>query len=904
MQAQPIEWYKQSVQQVCTVLQTDASKGLPQESVLERRQKYGLNEIKNKKKINPLIILIRQFKSFIIYILIFALIISLFAREYTDAITIFIILVLNAFIGFFQEYRAEKAIESLKRLVEVKAKVLRAGIIQLINSKELVPGDIILLEEGSKIPADARIIESVEMRAAEASLTGESSSVSKKTEAIVETVSIGDQENLLFSGTSIVSGRGKAIIINTGMQTEIGKIARLIEEVKEEATPLQQQLESFGKKLSIAILAICFIILLIGIFKEGDFSLLIQGNIVEFLFAIKTWLLISVSLAVAAVPEGLPAIVTISLAMGVVKMMKRNALMRKLPSVETLGETSVICTDKTGTLTKNEMTVRIFYTNKKEFSVTGEGYSAQGDIKSANGSFVENDKTILRIGALCNNASLNITENNIEIIGDPTEAAFLVVAEKAGISHKKLSQEWLRVKEIPFSSERKMMSTINKNPKNKKEYVFTKGAAERVLDKCSFILLNGRVMRLRSSDKLAILEKNENLAKQALRVLGFAYKEYNPREEAEERLIFAGLQAMIDPPRHEVPEAIQKCKQAGIRVIMITGDHLKTAQAIAKEIGLEGNALEGKDFAALTEEEQFKIIESTSIFARVEPQHKMLMVGILQRQGEIVAMTGDGVNDAPALKKSNIGIAMGITGTDVAKDASDMVLQDDNFASIVNAVEEGRGIYENIRKFINYLLSSNMAEIAIIVFALIFGWPLPMTAVMLLWLNLVTDGLPALALSIDPVSAGIMQRPPKKASEGILNKNMAFNILYVSFLITLGVLSVFYIGINIYSQEENSFFLQKIQTLAFTALVVMELVRIQAIRSEYRLGMFSNKYLVLAVIASLVLQLAVIYTPLNIFFKTVYLNVVDWIIIAGASMTVLILNKVGVFMYKKRGQHR
>ncbi len=888
-----MEFYQQSKEGVLKGLRVDPERGLSSLEIGRRRIEYGWNELKAKKGVNPFLLFLRQFKSFIIYILIFAVILSFIAREYVDAFVILAILIFNALLGFFQEYKAEKAIESLKKLAGLRAKVIRNGGIILIDSKELVPGDILLLEEGSRVPADARILEAIALGVSEAALTGESMPVSKHADSLENEIGLADQRNMLFSGTIIARGRGKAVVVETGMKSEIGKIAGMIAEIEEEQTPLQKKLESLGKRIGAATLVICFLIFLLGALKDDLFQVLLSEGFLAFIFASKTWFLTAVSLAVAAVPEGLPAIVTIVLALGVVRMAKRNALIRRLPSVETLGETTVICSDKTGTLTKGEMTVRVAYTNFKQIEIGGDGYTLQGEVKGEHGLKNE-DLLLFKIGVLCNNASLVMKGRNLEISGDPTEAALLVSAEKAGIRHLMLRKSSPRIQEEPFDSTRKMMSTVHEDARGRK-YVFTKGAPENLLEKCDRILVDGRIMRLTPPLKKRVLDQNTAYAQKALRMLGFAYKEYKENEFLEEHLVFVGLQGMIDPPHPEVKDSIVRCKEAGIRVIMVTGDHRNTAEAIAREIGIEGESIEGLEFSKLSGEKQIEVIERVNIFSRVEPRHKMIIVDLLQKKGEVVAMTGDGVNDAPAIKKADLGIAMGLTGTDVTKETSDMILQDDNFTSIVNAVEEGRGVYDNIKKFVNYLLSCNLGEILIIFFAILLGWPLPLTAVMLLWLNLVTDGLPALALGVDPYAKDLMKRPPRRAKEGILDRGMMFNILFVSILITLGVLGLFFWAMQNYGEESTV----KIQTIALTSLIVMELARLQAIRSEYKIGAFSNKYLLLAVASSLALQLLIVYTPLSRFFGTTALSLLDWGWILGAGIIVFMVNLLGLRVKNK-----
>ncbi len=891
-----MQFYNQSFEEVLKYFGSDKENGLSESEANKRLQTSGLNELKLKRKINLLVIFFKQFKSFIIYILLFAVVISFLTKEYVDSTVILTILIFNAFFGFIQEYRAEKAIEELKKLAALKANVLRKGNVVEVDSKFIVPGDIILLEEGDKIPADARLIFTKNLETLESSLTGESNPVSKTENILNGKLTIADQKNMIFSGTLITKGRAKAVVVATGMKTEIGKIATLIEEVEKELTPLQKNLESFGKWIGLGVILISLLIFIIEIVEENLLSLLLSGEYASFIIGAKQWFLTAIALAVAAVPEGLPAIVTISLAIGVRKMLRRNVLIRRLPSIETLGETTVICSDKTGTLTKNEMTIKKVYTNSREFDVGGTGYSTTGNITYKGKPIGEKDLLVFRIGVLCNDASLDLKDKKIMIIGDPTETALLVSAEKAGIKHEEFRKSWARIDEEPFDSIRKMMSTINKSSENNKNYVFTKGAPEKVIERCDRIILNGKILKLNSKLKKEILEKNEEFAKSALRVLGFAFKEQRKEEKLEDKLIFVGLQGMIDPPRPEVKDSIKKCMQAGIRVIMVTGDNKHTAKAISEEIGITGEAIDGAEFSQLSKREKEKIINKVSIFARVEPIHKLEIIKLLQGKGFVTAMTGDGVNDAPALKKSDIGIAMGIKGTDVAKEASDMILQDDNFTSIVNSVEEGRGIYDNIKKFVNYLLSSNLAEVLIIFLAILFGWPLPMTAIMLLWINLVTDGFPALALSADPYSKDIMKKPPKKATEKIMNKSMMFNVIFVAVLITVAILGLFYWGMIKYDLLEETIFIKKIQTIVFTALIVMELIRVYTIRLEYKLGLFSNKYLLLAVFTSFTLQLAVIYTPLSTFFGTLPLSLIDWTVIMGANAMVFVLSVFGIII--------
>lgn len=883
------EYHTLSSQQSCRILNT-SEKGLNSHEATQRLQKFGLNELKEKKAVHPLKILLQQFSSSLIWILLAAVIISIILSETIDAVIIGIIIIINALLGFGQEYKAEKAIEALKKMASLKAKVLRNGKETEIDSKDVVPGDIILLETGDKIPADARLLESYDLRTEESSLTGESNSISKITDSLPEKTVLADRKNMVYSSTIISNGRGKAVVTATGMNTQVGKIAFMIQEVDEKYTPLQKKLRELGKSLTIAVIIVAAVVFAAGIISGENASVM---------------LLAAIALAVAAIPEGLPAVITISLAFGVQKMVQRNALVRKLSSVETLGSVSVICTDKTGTLTHSEMTVTKIWANDTVYEVTGSGYSSQGsfkiDDKLAN---PEPLHQLLKIGALCNNAQLEeknskIKNHSRKIIGDPTEAALLISAEKAGFTAKELTK-WPRIDEIAFTSERKMMSTFHTHShKGKIILSLTKGAPDVLIKQCSHILINGTVKKLDSAKKKKILQQNEAFAKEALRVLGFAYKELSyanfdksksnsnkvtaKKADAEKEMIFVGLQAMIDPPREEVKEAINKCKDAGIKIIMITGDHIITAKAIAEKLGIRGEAITGEELEKIKDVK--KAITNISIFARVNPEHKLKIIKALKEKGYVVAMTGDGINDAPALKKADIGIAMGITGTDVAKEASDMILTDDNFASIVNAVEEGRGIFDNIRKFVNYLLSSNLGEITVILFASLFGMSLPLTAIQILWINLVTDGLPATALSFDPKTPKIMQQPPRPAREGILSKKLKYDIVIFGILMGIWTLALFWL--YNYSGIFNSSGIIKAQTIAFTSLVLFEIIRLQTIRSEYKLSFLSNKLLLAAVIFSVLLHLLTIYSPLSVWFKTAPLGWIDWGILIISSIVLL-----------------
>jgi len=816
--------------------------GLGEGEAQKRLAQYGPNEIARKREISLARIFLSQFNSFIVYILVAAVIISLILHEYIDSAVIIAILIVNAVLGFFQEYRAEKAIESLKKMAALQATVVRDGKKKRINTNKLVPGDVIAFESGDRIPADARIIEGYLLEVMESSLTGESLSVRKDSTPIDDTSTLGDMKNMLFAGTNVTSGSGRAVVVRTGMETEMGKIAESIDSVEDDETPLQKRLDILGRKLGMLTLIICGIIIVFGIFKGG--------NILEMI-------MVGVSLAVAAVPEGLPIVVTIALALGVKRMVRHNALVKRLHSVETLGCTTVICTDKTGTLTRNEMTVTKLYVNDTIVDITGTGYGTSGEFFSS-GEKIDPlpAELLLSIGALNNDAALSEKES---IIGDPTEGCLIVSAAKAGLRKSILNDKFPRVNEIPFDSERKRKSTVHRTKEG--FFMYTKGAPDMVINLCSKIVADGKVSPLTDEAKNMIIETNKKFASQALRVLAFAYKPLASGKDIdksdENDLIFVGLQGMIDPPRDEVRSAIEKCRNAGIRSIMITGDYALTAQAIAHQLGIEGDAVTGEELT-----------------------------------GEVVAMSGDGINDAPALKEADIGIAMGITGTDVTKETADMVLLDDKFTSIVNAVEQGRGIYENIKKFVNYLLSSNLGEVLILFIAMIIGFKdssgaivMPLLATQILWLNLITDGLPAVALGVDPIRKGIMDVPPRNPDEPIITKNMATNIIIISVLMAAGVLFIF----NRFLPEGDTI----ARTIAFTSIVMLEMVRVTMIRSQYKLPFFSNMYLIGAVILSVLLQVAVVYVPvMNIIFKTTALSLYHWGYMGAMMTTIFVIGAV------------
>jgi len=843
--------------------------GLSSEGAESRLKVYGLNQLYEEKPPGAITIFFGQFKSPIVWILIGAMLVSAFVKEFVDMYVIGAIVVLNAILGFVQEYRAEKSIEALKKMVSLKAKVLRDGKETLIDAALVVPGDILLLETGDKVPADARIIESLNLKTEEAALTGESVPVRKDSKVIAEKVGVSDRRNMLFAGTIVAAGHSKAIVTATGMSTEFGKIAKMIQEAKPEATPLQRKLKRLGAQLGILVVAICIFVFLAELFYFDQ--------------PWQALFLTAVALAVAAIPEGLPAVVTVGLSLGVQRLAKKNALVRNLPSVETLGACSVICTDKTGTLTHNEMTVKKLYVNRKVVEIAGSGYDPVGEFSVDPKSF----EMLLTIGALNNNAKLE-KKDFWQVFGDPTEAALLVSAEKAGLQLEKLHIECPRVGEIEFTSERKRMTTINKI--KGKRLALVKGAPDVILPLCSKILVNGKAERLLSKDKNAILAQNSQFTRSALRVLGFAYRELDDAKvdakSVEKDLIFVGLQAMIDPPRKEAKEAVAKCKTAGIKVVMITGDHIETAKAVAKELGIEGRAISGAELDAMPD--LHNEVEQISIYARVNPAHKLKIIEALKSNGHIVAMTGDGVNDAPAIKKADLGIAMGIAGTDVAKEASAMILADDNFATIVRAVEEGRRIYDNIQKYLAYLLRGNIGEVMVITSSIFIGLPLPLIAIQILWVNLVTDGLPALALGVDPVEEGVMRRPPRKPSDSVF-KGMLLFMVVLPILLTIVTLFLF----DLFMPQG----LEKARTVAFMTLVMFELFIALSCRSLHqpiwKVGIFANKWLWGAILLSFSLQLVLMYVPFfSEIFGLVALSAMELLLVVGVASLGLVYSEV------------
>ncbi|PZE22531.1 calcium-translocating P-type ATPase, SERCA-type [Paenibacillus xerothermodurans] len=887
------KWYQMTTADLLQSQQIHPSKGLSSEEAEKRLAEHGLNELSEGTKISPIALFFNQFKDFMVLVLMGATLISGLLGEYLDAITIIAIIIMNGILGFIQEFRAERSLRALKELSAPNAKVIRDGKLEQIPARSMVVGDVVLLESGDRIPADVRFIEANSLYVEESALTGESVPVDKHTDALrADEVPLGDQRNLGFMGTMVTRGTAKGVVVRTGMDTEMGKIADLIQNTESMETPLQHRLEQLGKLLIIVALALTVVVVVAGIIHgQEPYGMFLAG----------------VSLAVAAIPEGLPAIVTIALALGVQRMIQRKAIVRKLPSVETLGCATVICSDKTGTLTQNKMTVTHLWLGGEVLEVTGEGYEPEGEILSR-GSRTDSRKNLmlqrlLQVSVLCNNAVLFEAPVEVKrkkqaqaepdivwnIKGDPTEGALVVLAAKAGLTNQSVAGTFTRIGEFPFDSDRKRMSVLVEHQGSR--MVLTKGAPDVLLQQCSYILWDDKIIPLTSTMKQKVLSANEGMAKNALRVLGFAYRELKPadkcstEEEAETGLIYIGLTGMIDPPRREVREAISKCRKAGIKTVMITGDHQVTAEAIAKQLGIlpqNGLALNGQQLSQLNDDELDERVDDVYVYARVSPEHKLRIVKSLQRKGHVVAMTGDGVNDAPAIKAADIGIAMGISGTDVSKEASALVLSDDNFATIVAAIEEGRGIYENIRKFIRYLLASNVGEIMTMFLAMMAGLPLPLVPIQILWVNLVTDGLPAMALGIDPAEKDLMQQKPRGARENIFARRLGWKIISRGILIGLCTLAAFWIVLQLGARDDAATLVHA-QTVAFATLVMAQLIHVfdcRSSRSIFHRNPLQNGYLVLAVVSSLLLMLAVLYVEqLQPIFKTVPLGWMDWIIV-------------------------
>lgn len=908
-----IPWHTMKIGEIIKNLDTDINAGISQIEAENRLKKYGYNQLEKKGDVSPFLTFLGQFNNFIVWILIAAALLSGVLKELDDAIAIVVIIVMNASIGFIQEYRAEKSLATLQNISVSFAKIIRNGEVQSIPSRDIVPGDVVLLEAGDSIPADGRLCALFSLRVQEASLTGESTPVSKSTEALTNpSLPIGDRKNMVFMGTSVTGGKGTYLVVSTGMQTELGKIAGLIQKAGAKETPLQLKLQTFGKKLIYLCLGIVTIVFLLELWRKDP---LLEA------------FLMSISLAVAAIPEGLPAIVTIALALGAQRMVKCHVLVRKLSSVETLGCITAICTDKTGTLTQNEMTVRKIYVNGKTIDVSGTGYTPQGNFSIDGTPFLETDqkaiRKILEIGILCNNAYLKKDDNTWRILGDPTEGAILCAAAKVSIWKEILEKQYPLISEIPFDSERKKMTTIRGIPPAL--FAYEKGAPDVILKDCTRIYIAGVIRNLTEDDIRIILYENSQMAGNALRILGMAFKpidrdSMNLTSGIEKDMIFAGLMAMIDPPRPEVKDAVATCRRACIRTVMITGDHQNTARAIGEELGIltkNLKAVDGVELDTLSDEALEKEVRKIAVYARASAEHKLRIVKAWKKHNAIVAVTGDGINDAPAIKEADVGISMGITGTDLTKETSDMVITNDNFASIVAAVKEGRGIYDNIKKSIHYLLSCNAGEILTMLLISIFNLPILFLPIQILWMNIVTDGLPALALGVDVVDPDIMKGPSRRPAKQIIDKSLGILIILQGFLIALSTILAYLCVLyytssgepgNLLSWVHNELIpccsggtlksdLDRARTVAFCVLVISQLFHSFNCRNVKRplseIGAFTNKKLLVGNGISFAMQAAIVSIPyFRDIFKMVPLGLKDWIIVFGFSSLTFFITDV------------
>jgi len=914
-------WYTQPIDKTLHLLASNGETGLTEEVVKQRLIYYGNNEITEIKGRNNWQILLDQFKNIMLVMLIIVAIISGIidltdllggkieegAIPFKDSIAILAIVILNGILGFLQESRAEKALSSLKQMSSPKVRVIREGKTFEVDAINLVPGDIILIESGTQLCADGQILEANGLQITESALTGEANSINKKVSfnGLPEDTSLGDRTNMVFTGTEVIQGRGKVLVTATGMETELGKIAQMLQEVESEPTPLQQRMSQLGNTLVTGSLILVLVVVVFGSLKEGNWSKL--KDLVE----------VSLSMAVAVVPEGLPAVITVTLAIGTQRMVRRKALIRKLPAVETLGSVNTICSDKTGTLTQNKMVVQEIRTLHHHFQVTGEGYAPEGEFFNRDQEKIEPAthqelNLLLMNGVLCNDGIL-MMEKDWNILGDPTEGALLSLGGKGGIYQENYQNQYKRVGEIPFSSERKRMSVICQGiweGENEQLLMFTKGSPELILELCESVLEGSETSILTYQQRSQIIAHNNEMAVSGLRVLGFAYKPLDQMpsqdDHGENNLIWLGLVGMLDAPRPEVKKAVKRCREAGIRPIMITGDHQLTARTIGLKLGIATEnelILTGQDLEKISQDELEQEVDKVSIYARVAPEHKLRIVKALQKQGKFVAMTGDGVNDAPALKQADIGIAMGITGTDVSKEASDMVLLDDNFATIVAATEEGRVVYMNIRRFIKYILGSNVGEVLTIAAAPLLGYDVPLIPLQILWMNLVTDGIPALALALEPAEPNVMSFPPFSPRENIFARGLG------SYIIRIGIIfAIITIILMVWSHQATNGDADSWKTMIFTSLCISQMGHAIACRSDYRLSFeinpFSNPYLLVAVIITTILQLSLIYIPpLQNFFNTNYLSPQQLLICLGVSSLMFIwveLEKLFIRWYRQK----
>ena len=888
--------YKGSINEVVKKHGTDPKRGLTSSEASARLEKYGPNMIESSNKKSIWKKIFEQIADPMVLLLIAAAIVSAFTGDAIECAIIIAIVVINAIMSIIQEGKAEDSVAALQKMSSPEATVIRDGKRGHVKAEDLVPGDIVVLETGDIIPADMRLIETSNLKIDESSLTGESVAVEKDADFTTnEDVGIGDRENYAHSSSIVTYGHGIGLVTGTGSNTEIGKIATSLDEVEDKDTPLQNQLKKLSKVLAILVIVVCIAVFAVGYLRGG-------ADLLENF-------MIAVSLAVAAIPEGLTAVVTIVLSIGMNRMAERKAIVKNLLSVETLGSTTVICSDKTGTLTQNEMTITKIYTNDTEYEVEGSGYKPEGEIRDENKQVVESDdqiKLLMTIASLCNDANLIRDGEEYKITGDPTEGAMLSFAEKWNINQEDLNEKHPRIQEIPFDSTRKMMTTFHEL--DGKYYAMTKGAPDIIMKNSSNILIDGNLIEFTDAKRKELADENNNLASQALRVMAYAFKPLESldtdltTENIEHDMVFVGLTGMIDPPRPEARAAVAECHASGIDVIMITGDYFETALAIAKDLGIADSrdqAMQGSELNDKTHEEIREIVKTKRIFARVSPENKVQLVKALEANDNVVAMTGDGVNDAPAIKNADIGISMGITGTDVAKDASDMILVDDNFATIVNAVEEGRVIFSNIKKFVSFLLSCNIAEVLIVFISILLGLPSPLTPIQLLWLNLVTDAFPALALGVEPAEPGLMEEPPRDPKESIISGEVKTNLIMQSIYITIAVLAAYIVGLKWIFPDS----IEGAHTMVFATLITSELLRAFSVRStKYtlkELGFATNPNLIKAVLLSFSLLLVVMYVPvLTELFEVVSLTW-EWIPVLILSLIPLVLGEIGKIVRRK-----
>lgn len=880
------DWHSKEIDEVFGELKAE-KKGLSSKEVDERQEEFGPNSLEAGKGISPFSILLHQVNNPLIYLLVGATLLSLFLGHNVDAIVIAGVIILNTVLGFTQEWKAEGALAALKKMAAPHAMVLRDGEPQEVEVDSVVSGDVLLLETGDRVAADARIFECEDLQIDESALTGESEPVNKIPKTVEEDTPMADRKNMLWMSTNVTGGRGKAVVVATGMSTEMGKIAGEVRSTGREITPIQRRMNKLSLILGFGGISFAGVVLLLGFLRGFDF--------VEIL-------LYAVAVAVSAIPEGLPAVISVTLALGVRRMATRNAIIRRLAAVETLGSTTVICSDKTGTLTKNQMTVRKIWADWKVFEVTGEGYQPDGKLKDPDGEELDEIpgdlELLLRIGTLSNNARLRSEDDHWRAEGNPSEAALLVAAKKSGIDVNKLRDETERVHEITFSSERKYMATLHPSNESDSRTAFVKGAPDRLIEFCTHILVDGKPVELDEEKREQINGMNEEFASAALRVMAGAYKDFADDkkrlepEEVEEGLTLVGLWGIIDPPREESKQAVAEAKEAGIHLVMITGDHAATAIAIAKEVGISdsGRAFTGRDIEEMSNEELAKAALEVGVFARVSPSHKLKIMQALKDKGHIVAMTGDGVNDAPALKGADIGVAMGVTGTEVAKEASDMVLTDDNFATIVHAVEEGRVIFSNLRKVVFFLLATNVGEILTLITALVIGLDLPLTAVMILWVNLVTDGACTIPLGVEPGHWEVLKAPPRDPKEPIVHARLWMRIFLLTPIMAAGTLSMFW-----YARQSGG--IDYARTMAFCTMVAFQWFQAFNARSEqqsvFSIGILTNKAVLVGMGIAIALQILVVHTPIgNLLFGTTVLKLVDWIMIVAVAALIWLADEV------------